>query len=1222
MSVLKAAYFVDELVNPLFSILREEDIWKFYDENSYFRLDNFQEFVDFESANPLLKVAWNIINRGEPTRASISLTDYILKTHLLSEYLGINVGKSEIATPINADFFHDLDPNLLLPFLQEFRNNTEADISGRLGSKFLKLYYTLRDFILSAQIQKTILLIMLSDENISEIKITGIKPDFSAIIIQDINELLSAINALVSNKEKEVPILKLSDNPGVRIIALNRNDGHSITVLTSIDIPDQYFGDILTDRRIKYNPLGILIEEEIDGKYLQRFEYSSVKQRDALKYFLQNIFRKTSFKPGQESIINRAIQGKDVIGLLPTGGGKSLTFQLCALLHPGVTIVVDPINSLMKDQYDKLVKMGIRKSAFINSFNTKDERQMNIDRLVNKQILVLFVSPERFQIEGFRHVLSNCKNAEVYFSFAVIDEAHCVSEWGHDFRHTYLKLAQNLKRFCKPKNGPLVLFGLTATASFDVLADVQRELEMPENSIISLPAEAIDRRELNFDIVPINCEINEGLKYYQRENKIGEVKHPKLVAELKKIPKKIELLERQFGYLNPQQSFFSSTSGKYKNAGIIFCPTKSNKLANGVLSISDYLADQDYLQIGTFFGGGDDDTIRDARIENEADRSLANQESFLNDQKNIMIATKAFGMGIDKSNIRFTIHYSFPNSVESFYQEAGRAGRDGLPSICSILFNASDIETNYDFYKNSFRGIDREKQIIDELLEEVRYEDNFNLSVLKQQILEEYPEVSALRLGKDTSGNERYIYINGPYRANAARNEWITVGKIDLLRDLRSYDQAIQNFDTHKAQEIIEYFKRKLREHCPHGNYIEWIKQPSSPGIKSLLDSLSKDQYFLRIGFTNDIVTKMTEVVIENDYKDFEEIIIRAAYNFTTDENDFIENIEYQYYKFQKNNGVQYDDIQGFCPNDFTREYLLNNYYKIRNSADTQRAIYRMSIVGIIDDYVIDYIGKFIEVRFKVKPEKDYIENFRQYLRRYLGVDSTNLWIEKVNNISDPSILRKVLYVLIEFIEDEIAKKRKRSIDFMKDLCELQIEQGELEFRQRIVTYFTSKYATEKYLPADTEKGTIENADIVEKYINYIFAPPDGLGSQIDNAKHLRGACDNVRINLTGENASIDLLTSFAYFALDAKSDDTIENATARPLIKQAIELYRKGFRRLLQIEDWSRCKNLIQLFNNKALDINPVIKPLVQPLTQELLINRTSFRLKEFIDNILPQEN
>ena len=826
------------------------------------------------------------------------------------------------------------------------------------------------------------------------------------------------------------------------------------------------------------------------------------------------------------------------------------------MLHPGVTVVVDPINSLMKDQFDKLIDNGITKANFINSFNTKDERKKNIEELTESKYLILFVSPERFQIEKFRLSLGSCINNNVYYSYAVIDEAHCVSEWGHDFRHTYLKLAQNLKRFCKPKSNSLTLFGLTATASFDVLADVQRELEMPENAIISLPAEAIDRKELNFEILKLDTEVADNLEYWQREKIIGESKYPLIKRTIEALPLKIKQLETSYGYFNPNPNFFRKTGNDYSNAGLIFCPTKSNKLKNGVLSLSDFLSKDENLKIGTFFGSGSDDTIKDNRIENVADLSYQNQEDFIKNKKNLMIATKAFGMGIDKPNIRFSMHYSFPNSVESFYQEAGRSGRDGNPSICTIIYHPKDIETNYDFYRNAFKGIEREIEIIDELLNEVKYEDNFYLNVLKRQIQDKYPEVHYVNLWKD-----RYIYINGPWRENL--NERIAIGNIDLERNLKSYDDSIKNFDKTKANEILDYAKNILKKESPSGDYLSWLKTKSTDGIKTLIESQRSNNYTLKIGFTNDTITKITEVIKSIGYDDFEEVIVRAAYNFSSNEFDFIENLNYQYGKFTSFQ-------RSLSLNPDTVNYLETNYNKIRNSSDTQRAIYRMSIVGIIDDYVIDYVGSFIEVRFKAKSESEYLNNFKTYLKRYLGNQSTNIWLKKVSDNVETSILKKVLYTLISFIEDEISDKRKRSIDYMQQLCELGFEQGEKVFRENIIYYFTSKYARVDYLPKDTDSGRFESVAIVKKYLEYISKPPDGLGGEIDNAKHLRGACANLRITMTKENASIDLLTAYSLFALEAKESDNLTSALERPLVSQAIELYRKGFRGLLRNENES----------------------------------------------------
>ena len=230
-----------------------------------------------------------------------------------------------------------------------------------------------------------------------------------------------------------------------------------------------------TTERIKYKSF---VEKESSGKYIVNEATAS-----HLRYFLKLIFRKEDFRPGQLPILNRALGLKSVIGLLPTGGGKSLTYQLAAMLQPGVTLVVDPLKGLMKDQYDGLLKTGIDCISYINSDITsnKEEAHKREQALTGSQIQILFLSPERLSIYRFREVLRSMRESGVYFSYGVIDEVHCVSEWGHDFRLAYLHLGRNLYNYVLPKevegaDNHISLFGLTATASFDVLADVEREL--------------------------------------------------------------------------------------------------------------------------------------------------------------------------------------------------------------------------------------------------------------------------------------------------------------------------------------------------------------------------------------------------------------------------------------------------------------------------------------------------------------------------------------------------------------------------------------------------------------------------------------------------------------------------------------------------------------------------------------------------------------------------
>ena len=264
---------------------------------------------------------------------------------------------------------------------------------------------------------------------------------------------------------------------------------------------------LYTTERIKYKSF---VEKESSGKYIVNEATAS-----HLRYFLKLIFRKEDFRPGQLPILNRALGLKSVIGLLPTGGGKSLTYQLAAMLQPGVTLVVDPLKGLMKDQYDGLINTGIDCISFINADITinPEEAHKREQALTGSQIQIMFLSPERLCIHRFREVLRSMRESGVYFSYGVIDEVHCVSEWGHDFRLSYLHLGRNLYNYVLPKevegaDNHISLFGLTATASFDVLADVERELSGSNSYSLEDDAtvryENTNRLELQYNIYPVD----------------------------------------------------------------------------------------------------------------------------------------------------------------------------------------------------------------------------------------------------------------------------------------------------------------------------------------------------------------------------------------------------------------------------------------------------------------------------------------------------------------------------------------------------------------------------------------------------------------------------------------------------------------------------------------------------------------------------------------------
>jgi len=379
------------------------------------------------------------------------------------------------------------------------------------------------------------------------------------------------------------------------------------------------------------------------------------EDKSILEFFLDNIFDKPSFREGQFPIISNALNRKDTIGLLPTGGGKSLCYQLSCLLQPSINFVVCPIKSLMYDQNDNLVKTLITNVSFITSDLEADERRDIEINFEKGRYLFVWISPEKFQIPSFRDKISAIV-ANFSIAYAVVDEVHCLSEWGHDFRTSYLNLAKTIDKL-SPKDenqeGKIKFIGLTATASVNVLKDIKIEFSRQKHRLEDENIKSLldySRKELQFEVINDNGNKNDKLK--------------KLINELK-----------------DTESFIETT----EKAGLIFTPNVNG--AYGCYPVSNTLNSLYQNKVSWFSGdvpkvdeydenGNRTGRKIDLMPRNEFNKhKLQVQKDFKDNKYQLLVATKAFGMGIDKQNIFYTFHYGLPSSVEALYQEAGRAGR-------------------------------------------------------------------------------------------------------------------------------------------------------------------------------------------------------------------------------------------------------------------------------------------------------------------------------------------------------------------------------------------------------------------------------------------------------------------------------------------------------------------------------------------------------------------
>lgn len=987
---------------------------------------------------PVFALISNLISRGCPTFASQKIIDYV--STLSSDLSAVNL---KAAARIQKTII-------------------EAIISGRL------------DF----SAERWNILILEDDSDIAKVAIDDFYELYHNLIaITDLYDKLILPSLIVHLKQDamtdieydmiiDISVIRVCDAEKVTFSKYKAKNDCYFIVRSS----DRIYQDriLYTTERIAYKPF---VEKDNHGNYIN-IEHNCSK----LRYFLNLLFRKEDFRPGQLPILNRALQLKSVIGLLPTGGGKSLTYQLAALLQPAVTLVIDPLKGLMKDQYDGLVKSGIDCISFINGDITqmKEERQKRELALTGSQVQIMFLSPERLSIHRFREVLKSMQESNVYFAYGVIDEVHCVSEWGHDFRLAYLHLGRNLYNYVLPKevNGTdnhISLFGLTATASFDVLADVERELSGP--SAYSLEDDATvryentNRLELQYNVYKTNT--TEASKVWD----VGDVKRDELLkvindATLKineiQSPDAINVIKNRFverenlmgtdlvetiqnTNLNIAVDSNWYSKDTTETAGIVFCPHSSDKSNLSVSSVAQSLNTRGFTDISTYKGG--DDT--------------KNQERFLSGDSNLMVATKAFGMGIDKSNVRMTIHLNYPGSLESFVQEAGRAGRDRKMALATIMYCP----------------------------------DTFWVRNVKTK---EWQQFSA-------------DYINNKY----------------------FYDTNFlgEDFELH----VMELLMKNIPVQISNEEF-EGIANPTIVNTKGIVQFIDK-------------YNKNTTLTYYIYYQEDERTL--DMYNMYLAQRNLPVFDTYKARQLRNERGYSY----------------IRDYGSTKYKDAIQKAIYRMCIIGLIDDFTEDYNKHTFRITTICQEESKYYDCLRLYYRKYYSTERVELMINEVKDLSkSDGVIMACLKHLTSFIYRSIADKRARGILDMEQFCNMAItsrknwKEINEDLKDFIYYYFNSKYAREGFVTYDSSmnmdipfslkddtnhetksEDEITDFELVRKYMRVVDPEIVNNDSQMDNIKHLQGAIRLIRRALPGMNPVLNILNVFCILYLGQEENEMLE---------------------------------------------------------------------------------
>jgi len=818
--------------------------------------------------------------------------------------------------------------------------------------------------------------------------------------------------------------------------------------------------EIYTDKSISYLDI---FSQKTDKK----LKTSAI---DAYKYFLRNIFRKDDFLTGQLELINKSSKLNNCLGILPSGGGKSIAYQLASFLQPGISLVINPNSSVTTDQLFALQKSGIDCMANFNPVIKNEESLKRVlSKLENLEYLIAFISPEFLRRKEVRDTLITMEKNSTLFSHFIVDEAHCLSEWSHDFRLNYHKLGELKEQLLKNNNKQnITTIALSATVSTSCKVDILAELQIDKENIVEISEQYSN---LNFNI--INATTNQ----IKPDMSIGQIRQ--LIGARKQV---------HFSFLI-KEIFREFKEKNKKNSTLIYCPT-----AYGNTGVSDNYGDGLTDKLKTIFEGlkiasfwGVPDELAEKVLLKDLLQSAKNQNKFLNNEIDMLVAAPSFGIGINKQDIRNLIYFSPPDSIESFIQQTQRVGRDRNEATCSVLIENQEFDipensalsgytditkTTFDKYLayekiiKKFKGQDKELAVIQELLSGAKADKTTYLDIIHDSIED------AFNIDTDLQPHP----ANKPVRLYVKCQEK-TFGYVDLLNFNTNIDES--NFEQETSRNLLNFTAEELRRRYKNTDAGAKILNSELykldiEGIESILDRLKTGEIAeLSIPYTNDALSSIAEILQKELSTTFTKNRVKELYTTSLSKFDFIEKI----------NLIKSIDIQSNLA-----ETIVALYNSVRLKTESLTAIYRLSKLGFIDDYIVDEIDQQFIIKIRKKANEAHLLKLYTIFESFLLPEKASEMKLETDKITG-NYIKKTIEGYIHFCYQFIVKERFNSIENLNNIFAQAIiyKDNTNEFNREIqllfANYFSAKYTSSFFglIPvSNNQKDGIQDFSVIE----------------------------------------------------------------------------------------------------------------------------------------------